>query len=247
MSNRVKGKQSSAQRVRAASNAGKGRSTTWIWIAVVVAVVVIGVVVIAVGRGSGGSSASGGSSSPSGGTVVPNGKLDYGTIAVNGTPLPELQQGGADAAVGQTIPQISGSQFDGKQLDIVPNDGKPKIIMVVAHWCPHCRAEVPRIQQWLDDAGMPADVELVTIATSNNPANPNFPAADWLRREKWSVPTIVDDKQNQANSALGVSGFPFFIVTNGQGKVVYRTSGELTQDQWNALLTAARTGVAPSA
>lgn len=246
MSNRVKGKQSSAQRVKAASNAGKGRSTTWIWIAVVVAVVVIGAVVIAVGRG-GGSSSSGGGTSPSGGTVVPNGKMDYGTIKVSGTKLAELRQDAADASIGQTIPQISGTQFDGKQLDILPSDGKPKIIMVVAHWCPHCQAEVPRLQQWLDDAGMPADVELVTIATGNDAAKPNFPAADWLRREKWSVPTMVDDKANDAAAALGVSAFPFFVVTNGQGQVIFRTSGELTQTQWNALLTAARTGVAPTA
>ena len=245
MSNRIKGKQSSAQRVRAASNAGKGRSTTWIWVAVVVAVVVIGVVVIAVGRGGGGSS-SGGGASPSGGTVVPNGKMDYGTIKVDGTPLPQLTQGATDSAVGMVIPTISGVQFDNKQLDIVPNDGKPKIIMVVAHWCPHCQAEVPRVQQWLDEAGMPADVELVTIATGNDAAKPNFPAADWLRKEKWSVPTIVDDKANDAASALGVSAFPFFIVTNGQGKVVYRTSGELTKDQWNAVLAAARSGTAPT-
>ena len=173
--------------------------------------------------------------------------MDYGTIAVTGTNLPAYAQDAADGAIGQTIPQISGVQFDGKQLDITPNDGKPKIIMVVAHWCPHCRAEVPRVQQWLDAAGMPADVELVTVATSNDSAKPNFPAADWLRTEKWSVPTIVDDKASQAAQALGVTSFPFFVVTNGQGKVIYRTSGELTETQWNALLNAARTGVAPTA
>ena len=238
MSNRVKGKNSASQRVRAASNAGKGKSTTWIWIAAVVAVVVIGVVVIAVSRG--GSSASGGGASPSGGTIVPNGRLDYGTIKVNGTPLPAYSKDAADAALGDVIPQISGVQFDGKQLDIVPTDGKPKIIMVVAHWCPYCQAEVPRIQKWLNESGMPADVELVTVATANDPTRGNFPAADWLRREKWSVPTIVDDKASQVNDALGVSGFPFFVVTNGKGQVVYRTSGEIGQDEWNRLLAAAR-------
>jgi len=242
VSNRVKGKNSASQRVRAASNAGKGTSTTWMWIAAVIAVVVIGVVVIAVSRG-GGSSAGGGSS-PSGGTIVPNGKMDYGTVKVTGTALPALAADSPDTALGLTIPQISGVQFDGKQLDIVP-DGKPKIIMVVAHWCPHCQAEVPRVQKWLNDAGMPADVELITVATANDPARGNFPAADWLRREDWSVPTIVDDKASQAASALGVGGFPYFLVTNGQGQVVYRTSGEITQDQWNALLAAARSGKAP--
>lgn len=244
MSNRVKAKSSASQRVRAASNAGKGTSTTWMWIAAVVVVVVVGVVVIAVSRG-GGSTASGGGASPSGGTIVPNGKMDYGTVKVVGDALPAYSSDAPDAALGKTIPQISGVQFDGKQLDIIPADGTPKIIMVVAHWCPHCQAEVPRVQKWLNESGMPADVELVTIATANDPARGNFPAADWLRREKWSVPTIVDDKASQANTALGVGGFPFFLVTNGQGKVIYRTSGEIGQDQWNQLLAAARSGKTP--
>jgi len=242
VSNRPSKSKSASQRVRAASNAGKGKSTAWIWIAIVVVVVAVGIVAIVAGRGT---SAKGGSASPSGGTVVPNGKLDYGQVAVTGTALTPMPDSGADSMTGTVIPSVTGQQFDGKQLTIAP-DGKPHIIMVVAHWCPHCQAEVPRIQSWLDKAGMPADVELVTVATSNDPAKGNFPAADWLRREKWSVPTIVDDKQSQAGAAFGVSGFPYFIVTNAQGKVVFRTSGEITEAQWNALLEAAKTGTAPS-
>jgi len=243
VSNRPGKSKSASQRVRAASNAGKGKSTAWIWIVVVGVVIAVGIVAIVAGRGT---SSSGGSASPSGGTVVPSGKLDYGQVAVSGTALTPKPDSGADPMVGTVVPSVTGQQFDGKQLTISA-DGKPQIIMVVAHWCSHCQAEVPRVQKWLDKDGMPADVELVTVATSNDPAKGNFPAADWLRREKWSVPTIVDDKQGQAGAALGVSGFPYFIVTDAQGKVVYRTSGEITEDQWNALLVAARTGKAPAA
>jgi thiol-disulfide isomerase/thioredoxin len=241
VSNRPGKSKSASQRVRAASNAGKGKSTTWIWIAIVGVVIAVGIVAIVAGRGT---SSSGGSASPSGGTVVPAGKLDYGQVSVSGTALTPKPDSGADPMVGSIIPTVIGQQFDGKQLTIAPN-GKPHIIMVVAHWCSHCQAEVPRVQKWLNASGMPADIDLVTVATSNDPAKGNFPAADWLRREQWSVPTIVDDKQSQAGSALGVSGFPYFIVTDAQGKVVYRTSGEITEDQWNALLEAARSGKAP--
>jgi len=241
VSNRPGKSTSASQRVRAASNAGKGKSTAWIWIAIVAVVVVVGVVAVVAGRGS---SAKGGSASPSGGTIVPNGKLDYGQVSVSGTNLTPMPDNGADPMVGTVIPSVTGQQFDGKQLAIAA-DGKPHIIMVVAHWCPHCQAEVPRIQGWLDASGMPTDVELVTVATSNDPAKGNFPAADWLRAQKWSVPTIVDDKQSQAGAAFGVSGFPYFIVTDAQGKVVYRTSGEKTEAEWNAMLAAARTGKAP--
>ena len=241
MSNRPGAKKSSSQKVRAASNAGKGSSTKWVWVGIVAVVFVVGVFAIAVGRGSG---SSGGGASPSGGTVVPSGNLEYGQIAVSGTGLTPIPDSGPDPAVGSVFPTVTGQQFDGKQMTIAPN-GKPHIIMVVAHWCSHCQAEVPRVQKWLDASGMPADVDLVTVATSNDPARGNFPAGDWLRREKWSVPTIVDDKQNQAGTAFGVSGFPYFLVTDAQGKIIYRTSGEITEDQWNSLLEAARSGKAP--
>lgn len=241
MSNRPGKSKSASQRVRAASNSGKGKSTSLIWVAIVGVVIAVGIVAIVAGRGT---SSSGGGASPSGGTIVPSGKLDYGQVAVSGTALTPKPDSGADPMVGTVVPSVTGQQFDGKQMTIAPN-GKPQIIVVVAHWCSHCQAEVPRVQKWLDKDGMPTDVELVTLATSNDPTKGNFPAADWLRREKWSVPTIVDDKQGQAGAALGISGFPYFIVTDAQGKVVYRTSGEITEEQWNELLVAARTGKSP--
>ena len=60
------------------------------------------------------------------------------------------------------------------------------------------------------------------------------------------MPTLVDDEQGTAGDAFGLSSFPFFVVVDGSGKVIYRTSGELSDQQWAALVDAARTGVAPS-
>lgn len=246
MSNKPSQRNSASAKVRAASGGGRS-STMWLWVGLVVVVVIVGVVAVLIGRSSD-SGSSGGSASPSGGTVVPSGDLEYGAIDVLGTPLadaPASGSGAADTAIGATIPTIKGETFDGSQMTIAP-DGKPQIIMVVAHWCPHCQAEVPRLQDWLDTNGMPADVELVTLATANDPTQANFPAAPWLRKEGWSVPTMLDDKDDRAGAALGVTGFPTFIVVDKDGKVVFRTSGEITMAQWESLLEAARTGTAPT-
>lgn len=247
MSNKPSRQSSHSAKVRAAS--GSGRSNTmWWWIGLGVLVVVIGVVAIAVGRSSDSGSNSGGSASPSGGTVVPNGDLEYGSLDVTGTALPMSPDAGAtDTAIGQAIPTIDGQTFDGSKITISPEGGKPQVILVVAHWCPHCQAEVPRIQDWLNTNGMPDDVELTAIATANTDQRTNFPAGPWLRKEGWSVPTLLDDKNSDAGAALGVSGFPGFIVVGADGKVVYRTSGEITMAQWEQLLQAARTGTAPAA
>lgn len=246
MSNKPSRKSSSSAKVRAASRSG-GSNTTWLWVGLVVMIVVIGVVAVLVGRSSDSASNDGGRASPSGGTVVPNGDLDYGAVEVEGTPLPTATDAAtADAAVGQTIPTIKGETFDASALTISA-DGRPQIVMAVAHWCPHCQREVPQIQDWLDTNGTPSDVQLVAVATSNDSTAVNFPAGDWLRKEGWSVPTMVDDQDNRAAQALGVAGFPTFIVVDESGAVVYRTSGEITIDQWEALLESARTGVAPAA
>ncbi len=91
---------------------------------------------------------------------------------------------------------------------------------------------------------MPSDVEIVAVATSNDATRVNYPAGDWLRSEEWSVPTLVDDEANSAAQALGVTGFPGFIVVGADGKVVQRASGEITTEQWEALVEAARSGQA---
>ena len=36
-----------------------------------------------------------------------------------------------------------------------PTDGKAKAIFFVAHWCPHCQAEIPRLSEWLKTHGLP--------------------------------------------------------------------------------------------
>ena len=210
----------------------------WIWIGIAAAVVVVGALAFVFTRSDG--SSGGGQATPAG-TVVPSGKVTVGTIETTGADLPDKPDSGADPAVGQTIPTIVGETFDGSTLTIGPS-GEPTIIMVVAHWCPHCQREVPFLQSWLDTNGAPDGVRLVAIATSNDASRPNFPAGDWLVREKWTVPTMVDDRSSSGAVALGVTGFPYFVVVDAQGRVVERASGELTAAQWEALLQAARTG-----
>lgn len=54
-------------------------------------------------------------------------------VSVSGTPLPGMPEQGADAALGLTIPEVTGQSFDGTPVEI-KNDGRPKIILFLAHW-----------------------------------------------------------------------------------------------------------------
>lgn len=157
-----------------------------------------------------------------------------------GEGLPQLGQDGSDSARGCTIPTVEGVDLAGKEMTISP-DGKAKLIVFLAHWCPHCQAEVPRIVEHLPDSPMPDDVELIGVATAHNPSAPNYPAVDWLEREKWTAPTL-DDVDDEAAQKFGLNSFPFFVAVDADGKVVARGSGELTMDQFDDLVEAARTG-----
>ena len=54
-------------------------------------------------------------------------------VSISGTPLPGMPEQGADAALGLTIPEATGQSFDGTPVEI-KNDGRPKIILFLAHW-----------------------------------------------------------------------------------------------------------------
>jgi cytochrome c biogenesis protein CcmG, thiol:disulfide interchange protein DsbE len=245
VSNRPTKKPLASQRVKQAQVAADGRRTWWIVGGVAVVVGVALVIAVLVGRGSGGPE--GGSASPSGGTVVPSGDRSFGEPSTSGTPpLPVLPDGGAgnpaaDPAVGTVAATVSGQTFDGSAVSIT-NDATPKVLLFLAHWCPNCQREVPSVQDWLDENGMPSDVAVVSVATGTSADRSNYPPGDWLRSEGWSVPTIVDDADGTVGRAYGVSGFPFFVVLDADGKVVVRASGELDEAGWEQLLEAARTG-----
>lgn len=157
-----------------------------------------------------------------------------------GEALPMLGDGGDDSARGCTIPTVEGVDLAGAPLTIGP-DGPARIIVFVAHWCPHCQAEVPRIVEHLADTPMPDDVELVAVSTAANPDAPNYPADAWLEKEGWEVPTL-DDVDETVAPKFGLNAFPFFVAVDAEGTVIARGSGELTMDQFDDLVEAARTG-----
>lgn len=54
-------------------------------------------------------------------------------VTVMGTALPAMQDSGVDAALGMSMPELTGESFSGDSVEIL-NDGKPKILIFLAHW-----------------------------------------------------------------------------------------------------------------
>jgi cytochrome c biogenesis protein CcmG, thiol:disulfide interchange protein DsbE len=211
----------------------------------VIAVLVVLALVVAIAVGGGDDDAgteTGGSTPVTSGEGEGEGEpyVPAGSVTVEGQPLAQREDGDIedDPALGEVLPTIEGTSIDGQPMTIGP-DGGAQLIVVLAHWCPHCQAEVPRIVDWAADGGLPSDMEVVGIATANSSNRPNYPAVDWLDREGWEFPTMADDMAQRAAKAVGTSAYPFMAVTDAEGEVVARTSGELTSDQLSELVARA--------
>lgn len=166
--------------------------------------------------------------------------IGFGEVEVTGDPLPIYNsQSPSDVGVGLAAPTISGTDWTDVESTIGP-DGTPKIVIYLAHWCPHCQAEVPVVQQWIDEGNLPDDVEMYAITTSTNRLSPNWPPQDWLEEEGWTVPTIMDDEIGTAAVAYGMAGTPFYVVLDGENNVVLRVSGEIGVGGLEQLVAAAQ-------
>ena len=123
-------------------------------------------------------------------------------------------------------PQVKGRDFYGNRVSI-GNDGRAKAIVLLAHWCPHCQAEVPEVQGWINTNGMPEGVDLYSVSTSVDEGLSNYPPSEWLKREGWTLPVVVDDTASSTAEAFGMSGTPFWVFVNSDGTVAARAAGAI--------------------
>jgi len=158
---------------------------------------------------------------------VVTGVEEFNSVEVAGDPLPEYSDSASDTAIGMTAPILTGKGFTGNT--IVTGPGAPTLLVFLAHWCPHCQREVPLLVQWNRDGLVPSGLDVIAIATSTDPASPNFPPSEWLAREEFPPlwPVMTDSGEKTAANAMGVSGFPFFVLLDSSGKVALRISGEI--------------------
>jgi thiol-disulfide isomerase/thioredoxin len=167
--------------------------------------------------------------------------LGYGNPTVEGDPLPVYAAGQQDVAVGLTAPTVEGADWNGNPVSIEP-DGTAKIVLFLAHWCPHCQAEVPVVQDWVDAGNLPDDVQLISVATSTDRLRPNWPPQDWLEEEGWTAPVVMDDQVGTVAGNYGMAGTPFYVVLDGDNTNLGRVSGEIGAQGLDTLVELAQSG-----
>lgn len=151
-------------------------------------------------------------------------EVPYQSVTVEGTNLPKAPESGADSAIGAVAPNLVGKTFTGETVEVKP--GKPKAVLFLAHWCPHCQAELPKLTEWINANKSKYDVDFVAIATATTPSRPNFPPAPWFKKEGYTLPVMADDSNYKAANAYGLVSYPYLVFLDGQNKLVSRYSGE---------------------
>jgi thiol-disulfide isomerase/thioredoxin len=219
-SGRSSGKQSSS-RDKVSKARGARRLPLVGAVVVVVAVVLLGAIIITAATRDKGTA---------------DGVEQIRPVGNNGDALPAYDSSGSDTAIGTTAPVLQGQSFDGTKVTVGGKTAKPTLVMFVAHWCPHCQAEVPRVVGWRKEGTIPSDIDLVAVSTAVDKAYPNYPPSSWLEKVGWPGATMADDANSSGAQAYGLSAYPFFVALDKDGTVLQRGTGELTRAEVQQLV-----------
>ena len=154
------------------------------------------------------------------------------SVTVTGDPLPPLESADDDPAVGTQAPVLDGENFDGDPVVIGdPEAGAPTMVVFLAHWCPHCNAEIPELIELNEQGRLPDELTVVGVSTAVAPDRDNYPPSEWIVEKGWPWEIMVDGDDFTALDAYGGTGFPFTVMLDENGVVLARKSGSGSADE----------------
>ena len=136
------------------------------------------------------------------------------------------------ARAGQVVPPLTVTEIPGKTpFDVETlKDGEVKIVNYWASWCAPCRAEHPNLQQ-LADEGIPVYGVNYKDRTDN--------ALAFLEELGDPYTATVADEQGRTGLDWGLYGVPETYVIDGDGRIVLRFAGPVTQRELEARIRPA--------
>ncbi|MEZ5256904.1 MAG: TlpA disulfide reductase family protein [Ilumatobacteraceae bacterium] len=224
-----------ARRQAAAKRKSREKSKgPWMLVGGLVAVIAVVLVVALV--------VSGGDDDTSVSTGGASGLLQQRPITVEGEALAPEPDSGVDAAIGATVPTVNGQTFNGVNVS-VPVKGTPTLIVVMAHWCPHCQKEIPMMAEWEKAGNFPDGIEVVGVSTGYKPDLIGTSSlkvieepSQWLADEGFPFAVIADSEGAEAAGALGVTGYPTMMMVDADGKLAWRISGEVPMENLTSMI-----------
>ncbi len=140
-------------------------------------------------------------------------------------------EGEPDDARDVVLGDVTGVEYyTDTEMTIDPADGIARAWLIWAHWCPYCQQELPPLSEWYaENADLYPNVELISITSSIDPTRGN-PLESYLDELQLPFPAILDPDLALAEQ-FGLSAYPFWVFTAGDGTTLLRTAGLLGVEQ----------------
>lgn len=149
-------------------------------------------------------------------------------IALLGVVLFRSSGGGAAingvAAVGQPVPDIEMTDFDGEKFSLKEYRGKPLVLNFWASWCPNCAAEMPDFERV--NAAAEGDVEFLGVNQSDSRSS-----AEDLAHATNVTYRLSEDPTGEVFRAFGGTGMPTTVFIDADGDVADIVVGQLSREQ----------------
>lgn len=133
----------------------------------------------------------------------------------------------ADFAEAGGPPELAGPTLDGDQASLSDSEGEPVLVVFWAHWCPHCRAEMPVLQGLHEDGKIDMLTVTTAIAPGAGPAGYRTPE-EFVESIGLTAPALVDPKGEHAEG-WRVEAFPTLYFVDSEGQVAEVMSGEVPE------------------
>ena len=162
--------------------------------------------------------------------------------APQGEPAPEAEgeQAGLDRShKGEPAPDTAFRDPDGGEFSLDEFRGVPVLVNLWATWCAPCIKELPTLQALEDEQA--ADGQLGVIAVSQDMGAQDKVKA-FLKARKLRDFAAFHDPEMGLSTALGAQILPTSILYDGEGKEVWRYTGDLdwTGEEARKLLAEGR-------
>lgn len=131
------------------------------------------------------------------------------------------------------LPTFSFPDVNGTQQSVTQWQGKVIVLNFWATWCPSCLKEIPAFMNLQTQYG--EKVQFIGIALDDVEAVKTF-----QQKTVVNYPLLIsgDFEGFQLAKTLGniISAIPYTVVTNAEGIVIYRHSGEISASELEAVL-----------
>ena len=140
--------------------------------------------------------------------------------------------------IGKSAPSFSGTDLDGKPIQLADFTSHPVVINFWASWCGPCRAEQPAINRVAVDY-KPKGVEVIGIDIRDNldPAR--------IYRDEFKMPyRSLFDQAARVAYGYQVDAPPSSVFIDAKGAIVYTAPGALGEDNMRKLIDSKLLGTA---